>query len=96
MPLCRRGAEADLVGGVDEGFVYVQDQQVTIGGGSTIGSLGSVPIARRWESGPLPLTPEVWLDLEDGIQVRFDAATYRKHSNPARSPASDIRPKVRV
>jgi hypothetical protein len=31
------------------------------------------PFLRRWEQNAVPIVEDTWLDIEDGIQVRFDA-----------------------
>lgn len=57
------------------------------------------PLLRRWDGGPVTLTEDAWLDLEDGVQVQFavpaDGATntYRSGDHwlvPARRVTGDV------
>jgi hypothetical protein len=45
------------------------------------GALGTDPAAhpflRVWEGGPVPVEPDTWVGLEDGIEVSFEAGSYR-------------------
>jgi len=68
---CLNGQPGDLVG------VTVQGSLMTLAPGAVIAALGTTPTARRWESSALELTPDAWLDLEDGVQVRFAAGDFR-------------------
>lgn len=67
--------------------------------------LGPHPFLRRWDhlaaadDGALPLVENTWLDLEDGVQVRFQpapgakAGTYRRGDHwlvPARTAIGDV------
>jgi len=52
------------------------------------------PKVRRWDSaGPVNVTAGAWLPLEDGVQVRFSAGTYRTADYwmiPARTATADV------
>jgi photosystem II stability/assembly factor-like uncharacterized protein len=59
------------------------------------------PILRRWDQRPaaagvhtLAIVPDIWIDLEDGVQVRFDAGgSYRPGDHwqiPARTINADV------
>ncbi len=52
--------------------VVVQGSLLTLGQGATLAPLGTVPTARRWESGAIALTTGTWIELEDGVEVRFE------------------------
>jgi hypothetical protein len=57
--------------------VTVQGTVLTLGSGAVLAGLGTTPTARRWESAAVNLTPGTWLDLEDGVQIRFAPGDYR-------------------
>jgi hypothetical protein len=57
--------------------VTVQGSLLTLGSGAVLAGLGTTPTARRWESAAVNLTPDAWLDLEDGVQIRFALGDYR-------------------
>lgn len=61
---------------------------------TTLAAFGSHPRVRRWDgSGTLLPTNDQWLDLEDGVQVRLGAGSYRTGDHwliPARVATADI------
>src|SRR5215213_478875 len=60
----------------------------------TMGNFGTRPTVRRWDSdGAIPVSVGAWLDLEDGVQVEFEAGTYRTEDHwliPARSLTDSV------
>ncbi|GAB3307721.1 hypothetical protein GCM10027451_16000 [Geodermatophilus aquaeductus] len=51
-------------------------------GAPTLDSLGADPVVRRWDSDGavtlvVPTDPGQWTDLEDGVQVQFEAGSFR-------------------
>jgi len=64
-------------------------------GSTAITDFGANPQVRRWDSpGPVTVTGDDWLDLENGVQVSFPSGgTFRRHDYwlvPARSVIADI------
>jgi len=57
--------------------VTVKGSLLSLGSGAVLAGLGTTPTARRWESAAVNLTTDAWLDLEDGVQIRFTAGDYR-------------------
>lgn len=35
------------------------------------------PYLRVWDGGPVPIVPDAWVELEDGVEVSVEAGTYR-------------------
>jgi len=66
----------------------------TADGPTALASFGADARVRRWDSaGVLRPTNNNWLDLEDGVQVRLSAGTYRSGdywSIPARTATADV------
>lgn len=66
----------------------------TADGPTAIASFGANPRVRRWDSaGALRPTNANWLDLEDGVQIRVAAGTYRTGDYwliPARTATADV------
>lgn len=66
----------------------------TADGPTTLASFGRLPRVRRWDSlGVLQPNNDDWVDLEDGVQVRFSAGTYRSGDHwmiPARTATADV------
>jgi hypothetical protein len=67
----------------------------TATGSTAITDFGANPQVRRWDSpGPVTVTGDGWLDLENGVQVSFPTGgTFRRHDYwlvPARSVLADI------
>lgn len=66
----------------------------TADGPTTLASFGANPRVRRWDSnGTLRPTNNAWFDLEDGVQARVTAGTYRTGDYwliPARTVTGDI------
>ena len=60
----------------------------------TMGNFGTRPTVRRWDSdGAIPVSVGAWLDLEDGVQIEFEAGTYRTEDHwliPARSLTGSV------
>ncbi|HET7328412.1 MAG TPA: DUF6519 domain-containing protein, partial [Nocardioidaceae bacterium] len=53
------------------------------------------PILRRWDHGALPVEEDTWLDLEDGVQIRFEpSGAYYLAGDywqiPARTATADV------
>ena len=72
------------------------DQQVPVtwldpaGAPGTANELGAVPIVRRWEGGPLPMTPAATA-LESGIAVRFPEGGQARTGDYWLVPARTVR-----
>jgi hypothetical protein len=79
---------------------------VTLGGGSTGVDLARHPMLRRWDhgrgratslvDGALPVEEGSWLDLEDGVQIRFEPLKNARYEAgdywqiPARTATGDV------
>lgn len=81
-----------------EGRTIQIDLNTVQGGGSTdIADFSVSPIVRRWDNvdsdGVLQPTNANWIDLEDGVQVRFSTGDYRTGDYwliPARTATADV------
>jgi Family of unknown function (DUF6519)/PASTA domain len=59
-------------------------------GPASLAAVGGVPIARRWDGGPLPITPAATL-LEGGVRVRFPAGGEARTGDYWQIPARTVR-----
>ena len=57
---------------------------------ASLAALGTVPIVRRWEGGPAPITTDP-TDLEGGVQVRFPAGGRPRTGDYWQIPARTVR-----
>lgn len=77
-----------------DGLRLTLDLPTANGEPTTLAAFGSRPRVRRWDgNGMLLPTNDQWLDLEDGVQVRLTAGSYRTGDHwliPARVATADI------
>ena len=57
--------------------ITVQGAVLTLGAGAILAPRGSNPTVRRWESGPTAVGEDAWLELEDGVEIRFAPGDFR-------------------
>jgi Family of unknown function (DUF6519)/Right handed beta helix region len=83
------GTMASIVGAPDEAeHTFTVDQDVSVYDGH------DTPRVRRWDHGGVePATADDWIDLEDGVQVKFGAGPFRPGDYwvvPARVATGDV------